>query len=60
MNYCFTKSIKDKDLLRECDDFVTSSHSVTVFVTEYSIVKQYIISECDEVTRFSALSCPRA
>ena len=48
------------ELLWQCDDFVTSSRSVTVFVTFYFIRIQQIILECDEVTRFSTLSCPRA
>ena len=43
-----------------CDSFVTSSRSVTAFVTHYFTGAQQIISVCDEVTRFYALSCPRA
>ncbi len=56
MNNCGEKSIK----VTKNDDFVTSSHLVTVFVTEYSIGIQQIMLECDEVTSFSVLSCPRA
>ena len=43
-----------------CDSVVTSSRSVTAFVTHYFAGLQQITLECDEVTRFSALSCPRA
>ena len=60
MNYRWSKSTKDNELLRTCDHFVTSSHPVTLPVTTHPIVIHQITSHRDEVTRFPVLSCPRA
>lgn len=60
MNYRWSKSTKDNELLRTCDHFVTSSHPVTLPVTTHPIVIHQITPHRDEVTRFPVLSCPRA